>query len=277
MSKQKYKHKHKPTSGPPRTATFHGSVLQCIRQHARSSLNAEICGALIGRQSETGTVVVGAVRGEGATHGGAHVTFTQEAWVRIHEEKDRKYSGLAIVGWYHSHPGFGVFLSDHDVFIHKHFFSGLGSLAWVYDPHSDEEGCFGWNGGEVRRLECFGVVLDSSKDTGPRSEPSIPVEGAKYISHFTAWRSPKLRRVFLVSGLIILFILLVAFAGFVLRHSAFPGRSVEWFKQRRIDRPTTAETAPMTERARKDTTVNSEGKHGTAGSIPAAHNDNDRN
>ena len=59
--------------------------------------------------------------------------FTQETWTRIHEEKDARYPDHKIVGWYHSHPGFGVFLSDHDLFIHKNFFSQPGQLAWVFD------------------------------------------------------------------------------------------------------------------------------------------------
>ena len=62
------------------------------------------------------------------------------------------------MGWYHSHPGFGVFLSDHDTFIHKNFFSSPGQVAWVFDPHSDEEGCFGWVGGRIERLTRIGVV-----------------------------------------------------------------------------------------------------------------------
>lgn len=278
MSKKK-KHKHKQAVRPPRSVTFQGSVLQSIRQHARSSPHAEICGALIGRQSETGTVVVGAVAGEGAAQGGAHVTFTQEAWVRIHEEKERKYSGQAIVGWYHSHPGFGVFLSDHDIFIHKHFFSTPGSLAWVYDPHSDEEGCFGWNAGEVRRLDRFGVVFDVSKDTGPRTEPSpsTSTDNAKHIPRFPAWCSPKMRRVLLISGLIVLCALFIALGEFVLRRSSLPERVHEWLKQQHIDRPAATDIQKSPERAREVDEVGRKSTDGSADSVPTERDDNRRN
>jgi len=211
MSKKKHKqkHKHKPAaSGPARSVTFQCSVLQSIRQHARRSPQAEICGALIGRQTDGGTLVIGAVPGEGAAQGGAHVTFTQEAWIRIHEEKDRKFSGQAIVGWYHSHPGFGVFLSDHDTFIHKHFFSEPGSLAWVYDPHSDEEGCFGWNGGEVRRLERYGVVTEVSQNAPPKVLPSPVSQGHRSARGWrwsvAVFRSSKLVRALIVAAAAIL-------------------------------------------------------------------------
>src|SRR5260370_28351362 len=59
---------------------------------------------------------------------------------------------MKIVGWYRSHPGFGVFLSEHDLFIQENFFSGPHQVAWVYDPHTDEEGCFGWVGGKTEKL-----------------------------------------------------------------------------------------------------------------------------
>jgi len=174
MSSHKRKRKQKQTVDNPRGGAavfFDASVPQSIRQHARSTPDVEICGVLIGEQSETSTRVTGAVRGDGAAQGGAHVTFTQEAWVNIHEEKDKHYPGQAIVGWYHSHPGFGVFLSDHDMFIHKNFFSNPGNLAWVYDPHSDEEGCFGWNEGQVQRLERFEIITTSDDQPGRRKEP----------------------------------------------------------------------------------------------------------
>ena len=176
MGKPKKKPKPKRGTPPPRSlvAAFHGSALQKIRQHARTSPQMEICGALIGRYSDGRTLVVGAVAGAGAAQGGAHVTFTQEAWTKIHEEKADKFPDDAIVGWYHSHPGFGVFLSDHDLFIHKNFFAESGHLAWVFDPHSDEEGCFGWDKGEVKRIERVELLADVVNEPENSTEPELP-------------------------------------------------------------------------------------------------------
>ncbi len=66
--------------------------------------------------------------------------------------------GERIVGWYHSHPGFGVFLSEHDTFIHRNFFSSPDHVAWVYDPHTDEEGCFGWVDSDIHRISHFSIA-----------------------------------------------------------------------------------------------------------------------
>jgi proteasome lid subunit RPN8/RPN11 len=133
-------------------------VVRQIRQHARLESKTEVCGVLIGREIGEGIEVSASIAGVNAAQGGAHVTFTQDTWEHIYKIKDSEYPNERIVGWYHSHPGFGVFLSDHDTFIHKNFFSSPRQVAWVYDPHSDEEGCFGWQGGCIVRLTLLDIV-----------------------------------------------------------------------------------------------------------------------
>jgi proteasome lid subunit RPN8/RPN11 len=137
---------------------FNSQILQEIRVHARSSMNEEICGVLIGKKDDKSTVVTARIAGKGAAQAGANVTFTQEAWENIYKVKDVEYPEESIVGWYHSHPGFGIFLSEYDLFIHNNFFNAKHQLAWVYDPHSDDEGCFGWIGDEVKPISEITVV-----------------------------------------------------------------------------------------------------------------------
>jgi proteasome lid subunit RPN8/RPN11 len=137
---------------------FSTEVARQIRQHARSNRKTEVCGVLIGTDDAGVTKVQARIAGESAAQGGAHVTFTQDTWEHIYKVKDRDYPDERIVGWYHSHPGFGIFLSDHDTFIHKNFFSSVSQVAWVFDPHSDEEGCFGWKNGQLERVGEFEFV-----------------------------------------------------------------------------------------------------------------------
>jgi proteasome lid subunit RPN8/RPN11 len=127
-------------------------VARKIRQHSRSSMKAEVCGVLLGSAEQDRTVIEACIPGVNAAQGGAHVTFTQDTWEHIYKIKDQQFPDMKIVGWYHSHPGFGVFLSEHDLFIQENFFSGPHQVAWVYDPHTDEEGCFGWVGGKTEKL-----------------------------------------------------------------------------------------------------------------------------
>jgi proteasome lid subunit RPN8/RPN11 len=150
-------------------------VARKIRQHARSSMKAEVCGVLIGSIDEERMVVEACIAGINAAQGGAHVTFTQDTWEHIYKIKDKEYPDARIVGWYHSHPGFGVFLSEHDLFIQQNFFSDPQQVAWVYDPHTDEEGCFGWIGGKIEKLPGIRMgysqsVEATSTDTGEYDE-----------------------------------------------------------------------------------------------------------
>jgi proteasome lid subunit RPN8/RPN11 len=147
-------------------------VSRCIRQHARAHSKTEVCGVLIGEDA-TGTIEIRAsIEALNAAQAGTHVTFTQEAWEAIYRVKDDLYPEDRIVGWYHSHPGFGVFLSEHDMFIQQNFFSSPGQVAWVYDPHTDEEGCFGWVSGEVHRLSSLSV-MDRNGDGVERTPKSL--------------------------------------------------------------------------------------------------------
>jgi proteasome lid subunit RPN8/RPN11 len=132
-------------------------VARKIRQHARTSMKAEVCGVLIGNTEHERMTVEACIAGINAAQGGAHVTFTQDTWEHIYKIKDKEYPDHKIVGWYHSHPGFGVFLSEHDLFIQQNFFSNPQQVAWVYDPHTDEEGCFGWIGGNIEKLATIRV------------------------------------------------------------------------------------------------------------------------
>lgn len=128
-------------------------VREQICNHVFSSLEAEVGGVLVGRLLSDGspriTGSIPALEAEGAR---SRVTFTHDAWSRIHEVLDKEFPGEDILGWYHSHPGFGIFLSEHDLFIHRNFFSRPEQIAVVVDPHSGKEGVFAWRAGEIVKL-----------------------------------------------------------------------------------------------------------------------------
>jgi proteasome lid subunit RPN8/RPN11 len=88
---------------------------------------------------------------------GAELTFTHATWEHIHKEMDSRHQNKRVVGWYHTHPGFGVFLSDRDQFIHKSFFNLPFQVAFVYDPKSREHGMFTWHDNEVWRARRYWI------------------------------------------------------------------------------------------------------------------------
>jgi proteasome lid subunit RPN8/RPN11 len=106
--------------------------------HAKESLEAEVCGVLAGQicEDDEGVFVhvEALIRGNAATQAATHVTFTQATWDAIHQTLERDHPKRRIVGWYHTHPGFGVEFSEMDLFIQRNFFPDATQIALVTDP-----------------------------------------------------------------------------------------------------------------------------------------------
>ena len=68
---------------------------------------------------------------------------------------DRKYKDKKIVGWIHTHPNFGIFLSENDRFIQQNFFTDANQVAYVVDPIQNDEGFFFWVNEKLERCPGF--------------------------------------------------------------------------------------------------------------------------
>ena len=155
-------------------------------QHAQRNRSVEVCGVLVGewKRDAAGPFVEvrHIIESNAARSGPAEVTFTHDTWGAINREMDTRYQGLRIVGWYHTHPDFGIFLSEYDVFIHRHFFSGAGQIAWVLDPIRNQEGVFRWRDNQP--------VLTPQFWVGTSIRPAPPPPGAA----LAAMSTPEQRR-----------------------------------------------------------------------------------
>jgi proteasome lid subunit RPN8/RPN11 len=128
-------------------------VVQAIEDHVHSDIDREVGGILVGTRGGDVVAVEAAIPALKAVGERANVTFTHDVWDDVHARIEREYPGKDIVGWYHSHPGFGIFLSGYDRFIHENFFSDPAMIALVVDPLAGQLGWFGWVGGQIELLE----------------------------------------------------------------------------------------------------------------------------
>ncbi len=123
------------------------------KNHAMTSLRREVAGFMIGpppEQQPNGRYTVHVTQMIPAEHTimqGASVTYTHESWRTIHDwlSENHPNEEQIILGWYHTHPGFGIFLSNMDLFIHKNFFSQPWHVALVLDPVNQKSGYFCWD------------------------------------------------------------------------------------------------------------------------------------
>ncbi|MSO37249.1 MAG: hypothetical protein EXQ69_03245 [Acidimicrobiia bacterium] len=151
-----------------RELIVHQSVLDAMAEHVSTDTTVEHGGVMLGGvDAKTGAVTItGSIAAIGAVSSVASLTFTHETWDQISEVQERSFPGTKMVGWYHSHPHFGIFLSDHDLFIHRNFFKELWQVAYVIDPLLRQEGFFVWENGDVARLQRWQVVSDGGTPQG---------------------------------------------------------------------------------------------------------------
>lgn len=133
---------------------FQPGILQQVIDHAKANLEKEVGGLLAGhvyQENEHFLVQVEAILEAQHTQAGpAFLTITEKSWLDLLQQRDA--IAFPTLGWYHSHPGVGIFLSTSDQFIHRHFFeSQPWYIALVVDPISDEWGVFTLEENEIRR------------------------------------------------------------------------------------------------------------------------------
>lgn len=140
------------------------AVRQQMIEYALTNTSCELGGMLIGTVKDGSPPVVAVeamipARYTDAVH--ASITFTHATWQDIHAVKDRMYPQKKIIGWFHTHPGFGIFLSSYDMHIHRNFFNIDWQIAYVVDPRAGTEGFFRWEHGAVQKTsdyEIFGAT-----------------------------------------------------------------------------------------------------------------------
>ncbi len=104
----------------------------CNAIRRTSEVSTESGGILVGKLKEGELIINGLETGQqSATH--VHVTLHDEFLVEIatkYAERDEK-----IVGWYHSHPNFGCFMSSTDIDTQRRYQALFpNAVALVIDP-----------------------------------------------------------------------------------------------------------------------------------------------
>ena len=119
-----------------------------ILEHISRTPDIESGGILVGHpfrdweQNVTYVIIVGIVTQDSQNRSLVHFTVSPED-IRISRDiLQERYPGLVPVGWYHSHPGHGVFLSSQDMTIVRSIYNLSYCIALVIDPMNGIEGIF---------------------------------------------------------------------------------------------------------------------------------------
>ncbi|HEX2787822.1 MAG TPA: LysM peptidoglycan-binding domain-containing protein [Ignavibacteria bacterium] len=139
------------------------AALSGIEHHLSSDKNNELGGVLTGyncklHSGESFIIIKNFIKAGFTNSSVSRLTFTYQTWEQINNELENKFPDEIILGWYHSHPGHSVFLSDYDVFIQKNFFNLEFMVAYVFDPTITQRGFFFWNGDKIEKAKGFYVI-----------------------------------------------------------------------------------------------------------------------
>jgi proteasome lid subunit RPN8/RPN11/nitrogen fixation-related uncharacterized protein len=179
-------------------------VMREIEDHASSDTSVELGGVLLGGQYEDSAgapfvVITDCLRAQHYESTKGSFKFTHETWEAITRQRDEFPDELQLVGWYHTHPDWGVFLSGMDMFICDHFFNKPLDVAYVVDPCRGDRGMFQWTRDarqRTRRTSGFFVTasrfrqselqqyIDQLSQRGP-SMPSLTHNSGAPVVHIT--------------------------------------------------------------------------------------------
>jgi Predicted metal-dependent protease of the PAD1/JAB1 superfamily len=122
-------------------------ALKKLEEHLKSNLMVEQGGILFGNAYTDPTFgiyveVTAAVPAPATIGTGASLEFTPDSWVGIMNHAKATHPEANIIGWYHSHPNIGVFMSGTDMRTQRSFFPHPWCLSIVCDPVQNKIGYF---------------------------------------------------------------------------------------------------------------------------------------
>ncbi len=146
------------------------SVYKELESYSAEDISRERGAILVGDYSErdgvVSVIISGYIEAEYTDSSSATLTFTHKTWEYVHCELERNYPDKKIIGWQHTHPDYGVFLSGYDMFIHENFFNLPFQIAYVIDPVRKKRGFFQWKGSEIEKLAGYHVYDETGVGIG---------------------------------------------------------------------------------------------------------------
>ena len=145
------------------------SILKQIVEYSRTNLHRELGGVMIGNncvwKGRPFIVVEDYIEARLGESRSASFKFTHDSFSEITRLKEQKHPDpdTMMVGWHHTHPSFGIFLSGMDLFIHQNFFDLPWQVALVVDPVADKLGFFQWKKKEIHKVGFFTIAPADSK------------------------------------------------------------------------------------------------------------------
>jgi LysM repeat protein/proteasome lid subunit RPN8/RPN11 len=139
---------------------IHQDTLEEVDDYLSGDLNNEQGGVLLGeictnKEGKKFILINDLIIAKHSNSSLSRLTFTHETWDYINEVREKDFPEKKILGWFHSHPGHTVFLSNFDIFIQENFFNMYYMVAYVFDPTIKDRGFFLWRDKKIVKSEGY--------------------------------------------------------------------------------------------------------------------------
>lgn len=142
-------------------------VYKALEKLAASDTTKELGSIILGEYCEahgkTHVIISQYIEAKYTDASASTLTFTHETWDYIHSEHEKKFADAKIIGWQHTHPNYGIFLSNYDMFIQENFFNLPFQVAYVIDPIQNLRGFFQWKEGKIEKLKGYYIYDEVGK------------------------------------------------------------------------------------------------------------------
>lgn len=152
-------------AGPFPRLVFSEDVMLRLDQFARARAKGEHGGFLIGRvrelkSAEQYEILVERFVPIPQKDDASRLVIAQEHILTVELALENSGAGEKIVGWAHTHPGFGVFLSNFDKEQHQRYFSQPWQVAYVFDNVANERAVYHCVQGEWQKLGGYYILRE---------------------------------------------------------------------------------------------------------------------
>ena len=156
------------------------SVYKEIHEFTKDKLTVESGGMLMGytvqANGKTNIIIDGFIEGKYSEGTATTLKFTHRTWDYVNKTAEENFPNDKMIGWIHTHPDFGIFLSNYDKFICQNFFNNENQTAYVVDPIRNTEGFFFWINEQIEKCPGFyiydevGTEIDLSDRMAAQAE-----------------------------------------------------------------------------------------------------------
>ena len=166
-------------------------VYKALEKLATSDTSKELGSIILGEycqeHGKTHVIISQYIEAKYTDASASTLTFTHETWDYVHSEHEKRYPDKKIIGWQHTHPNYGIFLSNYDMFIQENFFNLPFQVAYVIDPIQNLRGFFQWKNGRIEKLKGYYIYDDVGKpikieQTKVKKEEPAPAKTSKVAS-----------------------------------------------------------------------------------------------